>query len=256
MTAQACADLVRRGDPDRWRTAMTAPPERRAGLMALYAFNLEIARAPWLASEPMLAEIRLQWWQDAVAEIYAGTRPRRHEVVEPLAGAIRAGDLPRGLFEETIAARLFDAGSAPHADRPALLRQIDRTAGHVMVLAALHLGAPEAALDVVRRFALGTGIAALLRALPELRARGHATLPATVPIEALAAEGLQALAEARAARHLVPRAVLPALLPGWLAGLRLGRAAADPEAVWRGELEVAPIRARAALLRAAATGRW
>ena len=142
MTAQACADLVRRGDPDRWRTAMTAPPERRAGLMALYAFNLEIARAPWLASEPMLAEIRLQWWQDAVAEIYAGTRPRRHEVVEPLAEVIRAGDLPRGLFEETIAARLFDAGSAPHADRPALLRQIDRTAGHVMVLAALHLGAP------------------------------------------------------------------------------------------------------------------
>ena len=73
--------LVRRGDPERWRTAMAAPPAARPGLMALYAFNLEIARAPWVASEPLLAEIRLAWWREAVAEIYDGKPPRRHEVV-------------------------------------------------------------------------------------------------------------------------------------------------------------------------------
>ena len=75
MTDAAVAALVERGDPERWRSAMTAPPAARAGLMALYAFSLEIARVAWVASEPMLAEIRLRWWLDALDEIYAGRPP-------------------------------------------------------------------------------------------------------------------------------------------------------------------------------------
>ena len=49
VTDAAVAGLVERGDPERWRSAMTAPPAARPGLMALYAFNLEVARAPWVA---------------------------------------------------------------------------------------------------------------------------------------------------------------------------------------------------------------
>ena len=75
MSFDACAELVRRGDPDRFLSAMTAPPELRGRLMILYAFNLEVARAPWVASEPMLAEMRLQWWADAIAEIFEGRPP-------------------------------------------------------------------------------------------------------------------------------------------------------------------------------------
>jgi phytoene/squalene synthetase len=177
-------------------------------------------------------------------------------VVEPLAAAIRAGDLPRALFEETIDARIFDAEPGPHPDRAALDRYVDRTAGHLMVLAARHLGAPEAALATVRGFACGTGIAALLRAMPELRARGRAPLPADVTIAGLAGDGLAALRAARAAHALIPPTATPALLAGWLADLRLRRAAADPDAVWRGDLEVSPFRARATLLARAASGRW
>jgi 15-cis-phytoene synthase len=49
VTAEACAAMVERGDPDRFRAAMVAPPGRRPGLMALYAFNLEVARAALIA---------------------------------------------------------------------------------------------------------------------------------------------------------------------------------------------------------------
>ena len=83
MTDEGVAALVERGDPERWRTAMAAPPKARPGLMALYAFNLEIARAPWVASEPGLAAIRLRWWHDAVAEIYDGQAARLHHLVPP-----------------------------------------------------------------------------------------------------------------------------------------------------------------------------
>ena len=256
MTAEACADLVERGDPDRWRTVMAAPADRRAGLLALYAFNLEIARAPFVASESMLAEIRLRWWTDAVAEIFAGAAPRRHEVVAPLAEAIADADLPRDLLDGMIAARLFDADDAPFEDMDALRGYVDATSGNLMELAARHLGVSGVALSIVRRFALGAGIAALLRALPELEALGRAPLPLGADVAGIAREGLDAIEGARAARAAVASDVTAALLPGWLADIRLRAAIADPDAVMTGGLEVSEFRARAVLLRRAATGRW
>lgn len=256
MTAQACADLVERGDADRWRTVMAAPPDRRAGLLALYAFNLEIARAPYVASESMLAEIRLRWWTDAVAEIFAGAPPRRHEVVAPLAEAVAGGELPQELFDGMIAARLFDAGDAPFEDLDGLRGYVDATSGNLMELAVRHLGASGAAIPVVRRFARGAGIAALLRALPDLEALGRAPLPPDADVAEIAREGLAEIDAARAERAAVPRAAAAALLPGWLADIRLRRAVADPGCVLKGGLEVSEFRSRAVLLRRAATGRW
>jgi phytoene/squalene synthetase len=75
---EACAALVERSDPDRFRVAMAAPPAAREVLFPLYAFNLEVARAPWATREPMLAEMRLQWWRDQVeaAAVQLPPRPR------------------------------------------------------------------------------------------------------------------------------------------------------------------------------------
>lgn len=78
-----CAGIVERGDPDRFRAAMAAPPKARAVLFPLYAFNVEVSRAPWASQEPMIAEMRLQWWRDALDEIATGKPARRHEVVTP-----------------------------------------------------------------------------------------------------------------------------------------------------------------------------
>lgn len=244
---QGVAGIVARGDPDRWRCVMTAPEAARPGLCALYAFNLEIARASWVASEPMLAAMRLQWWADAVAEIYAGRPARRHEVVEPLAATIASADLPRRLLDEMIAARQSDAESP----LPDVRSYIDHTAGNLMELAARHLGAEGGALPVVRDFGRASGTAALLRALPELGARGRAPLPDHLTPAGLARDGLAAHARARAHRDRVPPRALPALLPGWLARRTLRRAAAGETA-----LEPAPIVARAELLWRASTGRW
>jgi phytoene/squalene synthetase len=252
VSAEACAELVRRGDPDRWRTAMLAPAAKRPGLMALYAFNLEIARAPWVTREAMLAEIRLRWWADAVAEIDAGLPPRRHEVVEPLVEAIRRSALPVGLFEEAIGARLHDAQGGRFADHAALDAYLDRTAGHLMVLAARHLGASDAAERVIRQFARGTGRAAWLAAVPQLRARGREPLPDGVTVQELAREGLAALARARAERRRVPKLAAPALLAGWRADGVLTMLATDPEA----DPGASEFRARAGLLWRAFTGRW
>jgi hypothetical protein len=71
---------------------MATPPEARAVLFPLYAFNLEVSRAPWVTEEPMIAEMRLQFWRDVAEEIGQGAPPRAHEVAAPLAEAVRAED--------------------------------------------------------------------------------------------------------------------------------------------------------------------
>jgi phytoene/squalene synthetase len=111
VSAEACAALVERGDPERFRTVLAAPPERGPGLMALYAFNLEVARAPWVSAEPMIVQIRLRWWLEAVEEIVAGAPPRRHEVVGPLAETIRGTRAAGGGL------RAADRGAAPMPTR-------------------------------------------------------------------------------------------------------------------------------------------
>ncbi|WP_424927866.1 squalene/phytoene synthase family protein [Amaricoccus tamworthensis] len=248
--------LVERGDPDRWRTVAAAPEDKRAGLLALYGFNLEIARAPWVASEEMLAQIRLQWWTDAVEEIYAGNTPRRHEVVEPLARVIRDADLPKALVQEMIKARLVDAGVETLDDRSNVDRYVHRSYGHLMVLAASHLGASDEALLTVRDFAWGAGVAAFLRALPELENRQRNPLPSSVSIGDLAASGREAIRRARVKRGVVPDTAIAALAPGWLAEKRLSMAVAKPDAVMTEGLEVSEFRARVGLLWTVASGRW
>ena len=267
MSWEACAAIVERGDPDRFAATMTAPPEGRALLFPIYAFNVEVARAPWVTSEPGLAEIRLQWWRDAVAEIFAGTVPRRHEVVTPLAEVIVARDLPRWPFEALIDARGFDIYADGHAGRAGFDAYLDATAGGLMRLALRAAGTPDDTL--AGHVGWAQGAAGLLRALPALWAAGRDPLPVAgglprqevlrgeMPdavaevVRSVARDGLARLeAAGRPPRDSTARA---ALRTGWQSRRVLKRLAADPAALFGG-LEVSEFRRRGGLLVRALTG--
>src|SRR6266446_5867273 len=83
------AALVQRHDHDRFQTVLFAPAARREALFALYAFNYEIARVRESVSQPMLGQIRLEWWRENIAAAFKGSPVRHHVVVEPLTAAIR-----------------------------------------------------------------------------------------------------------------------------------------------------------------------
>src|SRR5215207_1372519 len=100
--------FVRAHDRDRFQTALFAPADRREALFALYAFNYEIARVRESVTQPMLGQIRLQWWREVIEAAYAGQAPRRHEVAEPLTAAIREFGLSRPHFDRMIDAREVD----------------------------------------------------------------------------------------------------------------------------------------------------
>lgn len=248
MTVDACAALVQRGDPDRFLAVMAAPPAARAPLFVLYAFNLEVARAPWVTAEPMIAEMRLQWWRDAVA----GER-RAHEVAGPLHDLIHQAGLPVDVLDRLIAARRWDCWREPFEGAGALESYLEDTGGGLMWLAARALGAPEGAEGAARDLGFASGVANYLRAVPDLAARGRAPLPEGVALEQLAAQGLERLARGRAGiAALGPGRA--AVLAAWQAGPLLRQAWREPSRVMEGTLALSEFARRARLLWAALSG--
>ena len=63
-SAAFCADLVRTHDFSRYASTLFVPTTQRRALLAVYAFNVEIARVREQVSQPLPGEIRLQWWTD------------------------------------------------------------------------------------------------------------------------------------------------------------------------------------------------
>src|SRR5215831_3169513 len=98
-TLSPVAELVHRHDRDRFQTALFAPARSRESLFALYAFNYEIARVRETVSEPVLGQIRLQWWRESIAAAFDGNPVRHHIVVEALTAAIRGCALTRAHFD-------------------------------------------------------------------------------------------------------------------------------------------------------------
>src|SRR5258708_31734671 len=86
---QYCAQQGRRFAHDRYLCTMFAREPVQARLFALYAFNVEIARVREIVSEPVIGQMRLQWWRDAITEFAAGT-VRDHPVAQALARALAA----------------------------------------------------------------------------------------------------------------------------------------------------------------------
>ena len=251
---KACAGLVQRADPDRFMAAMAAPVVARGALFALYAFNVEVARAPWVTNEPQIAAMRLQWWRDALAEIAAGGVVRRHEVVSPLARVLapsQASDL-----DELIAARYWDINKEPFSDTDELGHYIDQSSGILVRVCAQVLGPVDG--RVAQDFGFATGLANWLRAVPELRARGWVPLPDDAKESArdLARLGLERLAQARAGRGEVSPAAGAAFLVGWQAETILKRVMRDPRLVELGRLSTGEFRRRFSLMRQVVTGRW
>ena len=251
---QACADLVQKGDPDRFAALMAARPAARPALAVLYAYNLELARAPWASKEPMIAEMRLQWWVDVVAE----PAPRAHEVAGPLHALIRDRALPVATLQAMAEARRWDAWSEAFADPAAFQAYLDATAGGLMALSVQALGGNASAVEVGRSFGSAAGLAGFLRAVPELEARGRLPLVDGRPaaVQALAQAGLSQMQDARQRRASLRGLARDALLAGWQTRSLLHLAARDPLAVAEDRLTLSEFRRRGSLLWQAVSGRW
>lgn len=247
MSLAACADIVERGDPLRFKCAMAAPAFVQDKLLPLYAFNIEVSRAPWVTQEPMIAEMRLQWWRDVVEEIGGSGKVRSHEVTEPLTKLVRETEIPVNLLDQLVAARRWDIHKDPFEDQAHFDEYIDRTSGNLMWASMLALGGPKRHEEDVRNLAYGSGVAALLQAASDLESRGR------YPLVDGSQDGIKSLAKQALARSYScrqkGRKLAPSLWPGYLAKPVLRLAIAEPERVANGALDVSDFTKNWRLLR-------
>lgn len=265
-----CEALVRAADKDRFLTTLFAPAEHRSALVALYAFNLEIARVREVAHEPIAGEIRLQWWSD-VLDGGARGEGAAHPVAAALLATMARHQLPAEPLQRLIGARRFDRYDEPMRTLADLEGYADGASAVLIALAARILGGSDVGA-LSRHAGLAHALAGLLAAFPIHTARGQLF----VPLEMLTRHGAAreqlaarqttpqlhaALAELRlhARRHLdaarqllaaAPAAVMPALLPVALAPrtlARMERRGYDPFA----PVAIAPWRRQLIIWRAA-----
>ncbi len=239
----ACAQLVERGDPDRFAATMATPVAMRRVLFPLYAFNLEIARAPWMSAEPLIAEMRLQWWHDTLDQIAAGGPVRRHEVATPLSQVLDAEGA--ALLTGCVSARRREAQRLPMADAGDLRDYVAETGGTLMWVAARALGGDDETR--ARGIGAAAGLANYLLGVPSFLQRGLNPLPemTTAQFNDLVQAHLDMARPS--GRTAFPQRM--AELAGWRVATILKRALRDPAAIPEGRLAEPEVLRRLSLVR-------
>ncbi|HVY18904.1 MAG TPA: phytoene/squalene synthase family protein [Bauldia sp.] len=172
------AETVRAQDNDRYVADLFAPEPLRQHLFALHAFSAEIARVREVVSDPMLGEIRLQWWRDAVATGAGGGHP----IATALNATIVKCRLPKDAFRRLIDARLFDLYDDPMPSLNDLEGYAGETSSALFQLAAIVLagGHDPGTADASGHAGVAYALTGLMRSLPVHARRGQLYLPVSM----------------------------------------------------------------------------
>ncbi|MBL4741058.1 MAG: squalene/phytoene synthase family protein [Sneathiella sp.] len=181
------AQEARQYDHDRWMVALFAPAHLRENLYSLLAFNSEISRIRETVSEPMIGDIRLQWWREALESLEQGT-PKSHPVMDALACVQKQTSWAFKVMQDMIDARSTDLDAAPIHDDAGLLVYAGGTGGLLQQLLAsvIHPEFNETDKDAAFRAGRSFALVGVLRAIP-FHARNDLLL---LPHSRLANEGL------------------------------------------------------------------
>ncbi len=178
----AAADIVRSVarafERDRYLAALLAPRHVRDDLVALAAFAGEIARIPALVSEPMLGEIRLQWWRDALSDgLAGGGGASGHPVVEAVVAALGGAGVGMDAIEPVLDAMAQRLDDQPFGNLAALRQHLVQWDGGLFVLAWRLLGGAGDPPHVLVQAGAAYGLARCLVEAPAELAQGRIVLP-------------------------------------------------------------------------------
>src|SRR5690606_36756860 len=174
-----CLALLQEADRDRYISVLYAPEDKRGGLAALFAFNVEIARIRDSVHEPLPGEVLLQWWRDLLNGEARG-EAQASPVAAALLQTIEKYELPRFAFDNYCEARIFDLYDDPMPSRNELEGYCGETTSALIQMAGLILdrNASQMNPDAFGHAGVSQAIAGLLPLLPSHRRRGQLYVPA------------------------------------------------------------------------------
>ena len=262
MSLESCANLLFRGDRDKFIAVTLTPVKIRRILFPIFAFNLEMSRIPWVASDPVLAEIRFTWWENELCEIFNNANGHKHEILDALSDVVSCRNLSLDLFLSIIEARRFDIYSDPHDCLETQITYIKKIFSSLLEL--VYRGVvkeiDDDSIEVVRKLGFALGVANLMRAASILISRGK--LPFYRPekvstkkfeiisnshflleaIEILSRLGLESLMHARQGNRCLESSARLAMLCSCSSFSILEKANRAPEKVLEGRCNISSIR--------------
>ncbi len=239
-------EALKKADPDRYRAALMSNPQGRDDLLILYAFHYELSKVPDVTSEPMLGQIRYEWWREAIDEIYSDKEVRRHEISTPLSEMLRRTDVPRFWIDRLIDGRARDLDPQPFANMDDAQDYARQTSGQLMQIAVKVLGGtPD---EQVIRAGEAWGLTGLARSYGYYHDRALQNLDFKDILSASKAS--YEAASANVVSILFPALAYVALIPGFLK--RMGRQGFDPVS---DKVDYGPLSKQARLMAAAIKGK-
>lgn len=221
------SDLLPKNEDVVLACAFIPDATKRTEVLSLYAFLDTLREIPERTTEPLMGEIRLRWWFEAIEEIRDGRPVRYHPLTEALKGLIGKYGLEPQIFLDVI------EGQMPLLDKSITLRTvldvvdtgdtaIFKCAARIVAPGAVVGGIQSARLSgivsLLRRRALSTdqfGMTEFGHLMTDVRADFDELDPVLLP---LALPGVLAAAEFRRGRSLGPLAKRLKLLWTYLTG--------------------------------------
>jgi len=131
---QYCQDKTARSGSSFYYSFLFLPPAQRRAITALYAFCREVDDIVDMTGEPDIARIKLNWWREEIARLFAGQA--QHPVTRALTPVIKEFDLPEEQFLEIVDGMEMDLDQHRYANFKELTLYCYRVASVVGLLAA------------------------------------------------------------------------------------------------------------------------
>jgi phytoene synthase len=181
VNIEAVRSSARLNAPDRYYAALFAPAPVRGDLIALAAFDGEIARIAQLVSDVALGEIRIAWWRDALLGSDRTSDLTGNPVLDQFADVVQRHGLSSAALEAYFDAHMDALFADPPADDIALnerFRAIDGTP-LAFALQILHGPLDADANDLIGAAGRASGLTRMALTLPYALAAHRAPLPET-----------------------------------------------------------------------------
>jgi hypothetical protein len=241
-----CLDLVRRDEKDYFLCALFLPVQQRRSIAALLAFDCEINRAIYRVNEPILGHIRLQWWDDSLAQLEE--QPPRTPVIAVLAALVKRGEVSVATLRDHLALRRLELELLPYDGLAQARLRIEARTKLALAFPFGQDAAPQGLISVAAR------AHATVKAILADPNRGAGTELAPEERRELLAEASLMFTELRVSFTKRQRRVTFSLLLAALADLQSRRLEKQLEGA--GAIQSVPVyRRQFALLRAVITGR-
>ena len=171
-----CQDKAAQSGSSFYYSFLFLPPERRRAITALYAFCREVDDVVDECTDAGLARIKLAWWRQELARLFAGEA--QHPVARALAPALAPFGIKHEYLSEIIDGMEMDLSQNRYRDFAALEQYCHRVAGVVGLLAASIFGyRDERTLAYAHTLGIAFQLTNIIRDVGEDSRKGRIYLP-------------------------------------------------------------------------------